>query len=205
QASTEWSIFLRVFCGNAPRTRRRRTRVSAVEHRSRAGRNRRWPRKDCVGLVGCLRRGRQTTYSWGVKSRFALLLALLAVACSRSSESTSLSTPSASASTTAVTTLGTRAETIAEADRLAIEGERLDGPEGARKLDQAARLRRDVWRRWGRRVDALEALELWRISAEKAWDGACQAALELAVLDAELIRDPQTGYHGLYAARTAHK
>lgn len=158
-----------------------------------------------AGLVGCLRRGQQTTYSWGVESRFALLMALLAVACSRSPEPTSLSTPSASASSEAVTTLGTRAETIAEADRLAIEGERLDGPEGARKLAQAARLRRDVWRRWGRRVDALEALELWRISAEKAWDGACQAALELAVLDAELIRDPQTGYHGLYAARTAHK
>src|SRR5690606_9430621 len=63
-----------------------------------------------AGLVGCLRRGQQTTYSWGVESRFALLMALLAVACSRSPEPTSLSTPSASASSEAVTTLGTRAE-----------------------------------------------------------------------------------------------
>lgn len=134
-----------------------------------------------------------------------MFLLVFAAACTRGPESTGQALPSATASASAVRALGTRSETIAEADRLAVQGERLDGPEGARKLDQAARLRRSVWRRWGRRVDALEALELWRISAEKAWDGACQAALELALLDAELIRDPQTGYRGLYAARTAHK
>ncbi|MGE0322803.1 MAG: N-acetylmuramoyl-L-alanine amidase [Polyangiaceae bacterium] len=113
--------------------------------------------------------------------------------------------PSASGSADVSTPPRTRAELVAEADRLAVDGEREDGPQGAKKLDQAARLRRDVWRRWGRRVDALEALELWRISAEKEWDGACEAALQLAVLDAELIRDPATGYRGLYTAGIEHK
>lgn len=91
------------------------------------------------------------------------------------------------------------------ADRLAVEGERLDGPVGARKIAEAAALRRDLWRARGKRVDALEAVELLRVSAEKAWDGACDAATELAVLDAELIRDPETGYRGLHTAQLAHQ
>ncbi len=98
----------------------------------------------------------------------------------------------------------TRAEIVALADRLAVEGERLDGPLGARKIAEAASLRRDLWRAQGKRVDALEAVELWRVSAEKAWEGACEAATELAALDAELIRDPETGYRGLHAAQLAH-
>ncbi|MEZ4234437.1 MAG: N-acetylmuramoyl-L-alanine amidase [Polyangiaceae bacterium] len=129
----------------------------------------------------------------------------LGAACSK--EQTPGQQPSASSAEAAQVQAPprTRAELVAEADRFAVAGERQDGPGGAKQLDQAARLRRDVWRRWGRRVDALEAMELWRISAEKDWDGACEAAMQLAALDAELIRDPSTGYRGFYAAGLAHQ
>ncbi len=137
--------------------------------------------------------------------RAALLCAAVGAALACSSKQPTGQAPSSSALGEAAAPARTRTELVAEADRLAVAGEREDGPQGAKKLDQAARIRRGVWRRWGRRVDALEALELWRISAEKEWDGACEAALELAALDAELIRDPSTGYRGLYTAGMAHK
>src|SRR5688500_5317840 len=58
--------------------------------------------------------------------------------------------------------LPVRAEVVAMADALAVEGTRKAGPAGAELLSRAATLRERVFRREHRETDALEAVELLR-------------------------------------------
>jgi N-acetylmuramoyl-L-alanine amidase len=66
----------------------------------------------------------------------------------------------------------------------------------------AARLLERVWRTEGREQDAKEALDLFRVAARDAnVHGACDAALEGALLSGEVTRDAGTTYTELYRAQ----
>src|SRR6185295_13505598 len=67
--------------------------------------------------------------------------------------------------------LAARAEVVAEADVLAVEGSRVGGGAGAELTRRAAALRYRLWRMERREADALEALELYRSAGKASWDG----------------------------------
>ena len=100
--------------------------------------------------------------------------------------------------------LPSRAEVVAEADRLAVAGERATGAERARLSLDAARLRTRIWRLERRETDALEALELYGTAAKHA-DGACDASLEAALLQGEMRRDPNETYRAVYTLSVGKK
>lgn len=90
---------------------------------------------------------------------------------------------------------------VAEADRLAVAGSRAGGAEGAQLSRRAADLRRRAWRIDGRRTDGLEALELYRSASSTDWEGACAAALDGALLAAEVHSDPAEAFRTVYVLR----
>src|SRR5580765_157911 len=83
-----------------------------------------------------------------------------------------------------------RAEVVAKADALSVQGTARGGAEGARLLIQAADLRERVYRLDGVRADALEAIELLRGAGRASWDGACDAEIRLALFEGEVEADP---------------
>lgn len=98
----------------------------------------------------------------------------------------------------------TRSEVVAEADRLAVEGTRVGGDVGAELLRGAHALRVTLWRRERREADALEAIELLQNVERAAPTKACDAALDRALLEAELRTDPATAYRAVVTVRAAH-
>jgi N-acetylmuramoyl-L-alanine amidase len=98
-----------------------------------------------------------------------------------------------------------RAEAVAQADALAVEGAKRGGPEGAKLSLEAASLRVRVYRVEGRSADALEAEELYRAATRVAWPGACDAEIELALLDGELKADPANENRALRDVRQRHR
>ena len=94
-----------------------------------------------------------------------------------------------------------RAEAVALADALALEGDREPGPKGIEKLRRAAHLRMRLWRMEGRRVDALEALELHDALLRRSGEAKCEPAVERALVASELRGDPSELYRDLYALR----
>jgi N-acetylmuramoyl-L-alanine amidase len=94
---------------------------------------------------------------------------------------------------------------VAQADALAIEAERRGGSDGAALWVKAAEDRMRVWRVEGVSADALEAIELYRRAARVNFRGACDAEVELALLEGELKADPGSEYRALYGARARHR
>jgi N-acetylmuramoyl-L-alanine amidase len=94
---------------------------------------------------------------------------------------------------------------VAEADTLAVQGAKTAGPEGARLTMDAAGLRRRSFRVEGTTADALEAVELFRSVAGGATPLACDAGIELALLEGELKADPTGQYRALYGLRAKHR
>jgi N-acetylmuramoyl-L-alanine amidase len=137
----------------------------------------------------------------------ALLLfvahATLTFACSHERPRAEQGTPAISAS--ADPALSDRAEVVARADALSVRAAKLGGAEGAKLAVDAAELRRRVWRVDGVIADALEAAELYRSAAKVAWAGACDAEVELALLEGEVKTDPTAEYRSLYGARARHR
>ncbi len=103
-----------------------------------------------------------------------------------------------------VAPLPPRAEAVAQADALAVEGAKRGGVEGAKLSLEAASLRLRVFRLEGRSADALEAEELYRAATRVAWPGACDAEIELALLDGELKADPSNENRALRDIRQRH-
>lgn len=125
-----------------------------------------------------------------------------AVGCSSQGLSSRAGAPAPSTvPAAALAPVGTRAEVVAQADSLSVKAGALKGAEGARLLTQAAGLRERIFRLEGVRADALEAIELWRGAARADWDGACDAEVELALLQAEVDMDPATEFQTLYGAK----
>lgn len=99
--------------------------------------------------------------------------------------------------------LGERAQMVARADDLAVAATRETGRAAARLARRAGDLRRRLWRYERHDVDALEAMELYRVSARSAKDGGCDADIDRALLDGELHADPAAAYRALYGVRVA--
>lgn len=95
-----------------------------------------------------------------------------------------------------------RAEVVAEADALAVAGSRDQSAKGAKHLREAADLRVRIWRLERKQTDAAEALDLYRAAADRKWNGACDARVDLALLQNELRPDPGESYRALYLARS---
>jgi len=101
------------------------------------------------------------------------------------------------------TVLPARAEVVAAADGLAVEGSRRSGVEGAKLTLRAADLRERIWRLDRREADALEAIELYRAAAGFDAAAACDSQVRRALLEAELRADPAGAYRSIYLARGA--
>ncbi|HVW23957.1 MAG TPA: N-acetylmuramoyl-L-alanine amidase [Polyangiaceae bacterium] len=101
--------------------------------------------------------------------------------------------------------LPSRAEVVAKADELAVAAAKTGGVEGGRLAMQASALRRRIWRVEGKSADALEAAEMLRVAARPSSPFACQAEMELALLEGELNADPSAEYASLYRARSRHR
>lgn len=80
--------------------------------------------------------------------------------------------------------LGSRADIIAEADRLSAAAARQRGEEGLSSIKHAAVLRERMWRLEGRTVDGLEAVDLW---SEAGSRGDCLSGIRSRTLQAELV------------------
>jgi N-acetylmuramoyl-L-alanine amidase len=101
--------------------------------------------------------------------------------------------------------LPARAEVVARADALAVDGAKKGGPDGAGLTLEAARLRARTFRVEGTLADALEATELLKSAAAVDSPLTCDAALELALLEGEIKSDPASEYRALYALRAKQR
>ena len=93
-----------------------------------------------------------------------------------------------------------RAEVVAEADALAVQGAQRGGSAGLELLRRAAALRERLFRIERKEADALEAIELYD-SVTRVNDGDCDAALRRVLLEAELRSTPAKGYRDVYLVR----
>jgi N-acetylmuramoyl-L-alanine amidase len=98
--------------------------------------------------------------------------------------------------------LPARAEVVAQADVLAVEGARRAGSDGAKLTRRAAELRERIWRLERREGDALEAIELYRAAGRLQADTACDSLVRRTLLEAELRGDPGAAYRSIYLARS---
>lgn len=131
--------------------------------------------------------------------RWLVLSLFVVVACkARPQNDAAPATPTASASTQS------RAELIAQADRMALDAARAPRERAAPLLLSAADTREQLYRREHRAVDALEAIELLKL-VEQQGALSCRARLRRALLEAELKRDPGQAYRELYEARLSER
>ena len=94
----------------------------------------------------------------------------------------------------------TRAELVAEADRIAVQAGRESGALAQTLAARAAMLRQTAYLLEGRRLDALEAQELWADAGGSA-KASCADALSWLGLRAYLEPDPSRQYRDLYLLR----
>jgi N-acetylmuramoyl-L-alanine amidase len=93
-----------------------------------------------------------------------------------------------------------RAEVVADADALAVQGAKRGGAAGVELLRRAASLRERLFRIERKETDALEALELYDAVARAKPDD-CDAPLRRALLEAELRSTPAQAYRDVYLVR----
>jgi N-acetylmuramoyl-L-alanine amidase len=98
-----------------------------------------------------------------------------------------------------------RADAVQRADALAVAASRAKGADAARLHREAAALRARLWRLGGREADVLEATELLRAATTDASDGACVAAVDLALLEGERRADPRGTFEALYRIKRRHQ
>jgi N-acetylmuramoyl-L-alanine amidase len=96
--------------------------------------------------------------------------------------------------------LPTRPEAVASADAWAVQGAKVGGSEGARRLLDAAALRQRIFRVDHREADALEALELYRQAAQLSGEQRCAALTAAALLEGELRADPGATFRAVFRA-----
>jgi N-acetylmuramoyl-L-alanine amidase len=125
------------------------------------------------------------------------LLSLLLFGCSRA---TPAPPPASSARTELGVALPQRAEVVAEADALAVQGTQRGGVAGLELLRRAATLRERLFRLERKETDALEAIELYEAVTRLRSDD-CAAALRRTLLEAELRSTPAKAYRDVYLVR----
>jgi N-acetylmuramoyl-L-alanine amidase len=124
------------------------------------------------------------------------LLSLLLFGCSRATQAP---TPASSAKTESGVALPQRAEVVAEADALAVQGTQRGGAAGLELLRRAATLRERLFRLERKETDALEAIELYDAVTRASDD--CAAGLRRTLLEAELRSTPAKAYRDVYVVR----
>ncbi len=137
-------------------------------------------------------------------------LALCAAACGcqrdpngETSPAISAALPSGASSSAEIAhfdVLPDRAEVVARADTLAVQAGKQPDTRAGDLMVSAATLRERLWRRDHKRVDALEAIEVFTSASALAWPGACVAGLSAALLRGELNGDPEQTYRDVYVA-----
>jgi N-acetylmuramoyl-L-alanine amidase len=98
-----------------------------------------------------------------------------------------------------------RLRSVQHADDLAVEAARIGGAAGAKLRHEAARIRSALWRARGKEADGLEAVELLQSAASEPWDGACDAAVDQALLEGERAADPTELHASLSGLRERHE
>lgn len=130
---------------------------------------------------------------------------ILTAGCSSRAQSGSVQGAPAQSGSAAPEPLESRAEVVAQADALSVQAGARGGADGARLLARAAALRERVYRVEGVRADALEAIELFRGASRAKWEGACDAEVDLALLQGEVEADPAGQYRALYATKSRRR
>lgn len=100
-----------------------------------------------------------------------------------------------------LTSQASRVQIVAQADKLALDAHKQKGEVASKLLAQAAELRESSYRVFGKRVDALEALELWSTAADQAKDKACDYAIRLVSLRGQVDQKPAELYREYYLLR----
>jgi N-acetylmuramoyl-L-alanine amidase len=98
-----------------------------------------------------------------------------------------------------------RVEIVSQADQLALRAHQKSGEDAAVLFAQAAELRELIYRKHGKEVDALEALELWADAADKSVENPCHYGLRLISLRGVLQRDPKEQYRQYYLLKERHR
>ena len=98
-----------------------------------------------------------------------------------------------------------RAEIVSKADSLALKALKAKGEEKSRLLAQAAELREVSYRRYGKEVDALEALELWSEAVDSSPESQCHFGLRLVNLRGVLNAEPADLYREYYLLKERHR
>ncbi len=98
-----------------------------------------------------------------------------------------------------------RAALVAHADKLAVEASRKSGEAAGRLSAQAAELRQRAYLRFGKRADALEALELWSDASLLDAKSACEHGLRVIALRGQLGQEVAKQYRDLYLLRERFK
>ncbi len=98
-----------------------------------------------------------------------------------------------------------RAEIVSKADGLSLRAHEAGGHEAVPLLAQAAELREASYRKYGKKVDALEALELWSSAADAAPDDSCSHGLRLVALRGLLDDNPEEQYREYYLLKEQHR
>lgn len=98
-----------------------------------------------------------------------------------------------------------RAQIVSMADSLALRAHEAKGTEASRLLAQAAELREASYRKHGKKVDALEALELWSNAADSSPEQSCRFGLRLINLRGVLDADPEEQYREYYLLKEQHR
>lgn len=98
-----------------------------------------------------------------------------------------------------------RAEIVSKADALSLSAQKAKGKEASRLLEEAAELREISYRRHGKEVDALEALELWSDAADASPEERCHFGLRLVNLRGIVSAEPAEQYREYYLLKERHR
>ncbi len=136
-----------------------------------------------------------------ISSALSLALLLLSLGCGPETErkavpkqdplSTLLSPPPDSS----------RVLLVSAADSLAVRADKAEGEAAAELFAEAAELREKSYRAYGKKVDAMEALELWSDAEQASSKGACRLGTRLVALRGELGQEPAKQYQDYYLLR----
>lgn len=100
-----------------------------------------------------------------------------------------------------LTSQASRVQIVAQADKIALMAHGASGERSADLFAQAAELRESSFRVYGKRVDALEALELWSEASGASSVSGCDHALRLVSLKGRVEPQPEDQYRQYYLLR----
>ena len=131
-----------------------------------------------------------------------VLLAGLASSCARRDPAQPSVAAASATEEGHLAVLPERAKVVAMADELAVRALSLGGEQAAALTRSAAQLRHRLWRLDHRETDGMEALELYRSLEQSGGAEGCGAAVDGALLRAEMHAGLTEAYRTVYIARS---